>query len=76
MKKFPSRKKNNDYSQSGYYFVTICTENREQVFGTIENNDMILNGVGNMIDQWWQKMFEKYNDISIDKYMIMPNHIH
>ena len=56
--------------------MTICTENREQVFGTIENNDMILNGVGNMIDQWWQKMFEKYNDISIDKYMIMPNHIH
>ena len=80
MGKLPNRKKNRlkeyDYSQLGYYFVTICTESREQIFGTIENNDMILNNVGNMIDQWWQKMFEKYDDISIDKYIIMPNHIH
>ena len=72
----PTRLKEYDYSRSGYYYVTICTENREQIFGTIENNDIILNGVGNLIDQWWQKMFEKYDDISIDKYIIMPNHIH
>ena len=80
MNVFKSRKstrlKEYDYSENGYYYVTICTENREQIFGTIENNDMILNGVGNMIDQWWRKMFEKYDDISIDKYIIMPNHIH
>ena len=66
-----NRLKEYDYSQSGYYFVTICAENREQVFGTIENNYVILNDVGNMIDQWWRKMFEKYDDISIDKYIVM-----
>ena len=71
-----TRLKNYNYSDNGWYFVTICAENREQIFGTIENNDMTLNDVGNMIDKWWQKMFEKYDDISIDKYIIMPNHIH
>ncbi len=71
-----TRLENYNYSDNGWYFVTICAENREQVFGTIENNDVILNDIGNMIDQWWQKMFKKYDDISIDKYVIMPNHIH
>jgi REP-associated tyrosine transposase len=29
-----------------------------------------------MIDKWWNKMFEKFNEIEIDTYQIMPNHIH
>ena len=65
-----------DYLQSGYYFVTICAQNRQQIFGTIINNQMTLNDGGNMIDFWWQEMFKKYKNISIDEYIIMPNHIH
>ncbi len=80
MDKFPARKpirlKKYDYSTVGYYYVTICAENRQQLFGTIENNQMILNDVGNMVNLWWKKIFEKYDQTLIDKYIIMPSHIH
>jgi len=81
MPKFPARRNSNrilqhDYSTPGYYFVTICVENRHQIFGVVKNDTMILNDIGNMIDLWWQKIFEKYDNISIDEYIIMPNHIH
>jgi len=65
-----------DYSQSNYYFVTICTQNRKYIFGDIANNEMILNDAGDMVNFWWQETFKKYKNISIDEYIIMPNHIH
>ena len=65
-----------DYSQTNHYFVTIRSNNRKKWFGEIKNNEMILNDGGNMIDLWWQEMFKKYKNISIDEYIIMPNHIH
>ncbi len=66
---------NYDYSQSGLYFVTICTENRECLLGNVINEKMILNDVGNMIKKWWNKIQNKFNVIS-DENQIMPNHIH
>jgi putative transposase len=65
-----------DYSTPGQYFVTICAENRQELFGTIENDKMVWNDVGNMINIWWQKMFRTYQNRIIDEYIIMPNHIH
>jgi len=58
MSEYPTRRNTNripqhDYSKPGYYFITICINNRKQLFGIIENNKMILNNVGNMIDFWW-----------------------
>jgi len=72
----PTRLKDFDYSTPGYYFVTICTENRELLFGAIKNNQMILNDIGNMVDLWWHKIFETYKNALVDEYIIMPNHIH
>ena len=65
-----------DYSAPGYYFITVCVEKRQEIFGTIVNNQMTLNDAGNMIDLWWKKTFEKYDHTLIDEYIIMPNHIH
>ncbi len=81
MPKFLTRRDNNripqhDYSTPGHYFVSICAENRQQIFGMIENDRVILNNIGNMVDSWWQKIFEKYDNVSIGEYIIMPNHIH
>jgi len=49
-KELPMRKnirlKDYDYSQAGYYFVTICTRFKENVFGTIENDEMIYSNYG------------------------------
>lgn len=70
------RLKNYDYSQNGIYFVTICVKNRNCLFGKFENGKIQLNDTGRMIDMWWNKMFEKYNEIQMDKYAVMPNHMH
>jgi len=71
------RLKSYDYGQTGWYYITVCTQNREETLGKItEPGKMVLNNVGKMINKWWNKMFEKYGSISIDKYIIMPNHIH
>jgi len=67
---------NYDYSQQNCYYLTICTENRQEIFGVIEDNQMILNNIGKVVSVWWGKTFEKYNNIAIDEYIIMPNHIH
>ena len=44
------RLKGYDYSQEGLYFITICVKDRECLFGKIENNEMILNDAGKMLN--------------------------
>ena len=70
------RLKKHDYTQPGDYFVTVCTYKHEMVFGDVVGKKMMLNDAGRMVDIWWQKMFEKYNGISMDTYIVMPNHVH
>jgi len=64
-----------DYSQNGSYFVTICVQDRQRIFGEIVPVEMRLNDVGKMIDKWWNKLVDKF-DIALDSYVIMPDHLH
>ncbi len=70
------RLKEYDYSLPGAYFVTICTKNRECLFGHIRNNAMVLNEAGRMIERWWQELPRKFPMIDMDAHVIMPNHLH
>ncbi|HTA27816.1 MAG TPA: transposase [Bacteroidia bacterium] len=70
------RLKGYDYSKAGAYFITICVKDKIHFFGKIENGEMILNDAGIMIDKWWQKIPEKFPDIELCDYQIMPNHFH
>ncbi len=70
------RLKNYDYSQSGAYFVTICTQNRLCHFGCIENGIPELNDAGKIIQKIWIELPEYYPGVDIDIFVIMPNHIH
>jgi len=65
-----------DYSENGAYFVTICTRNREHLFGEIKNEEMRLNDAGRMIDRWWYELGNRFPDIELDAFVVMPNHIH
>ncbi len=65
-----------DYSQSGAYFVTICTQNRECMFGKIVDGEMVLNDPGRMVKKWYQELENKFPDIRCDEYIVMPNHFH
>lgn len=65
-----------DYSQAGAYFITICTQNREYMFGEIVGGKMVLNHAGNMIQTVWDEIPFHYAGIDIDEFIVMPNHIH
>ncbi len=65
-----------DYSQTGCYFVTLCTFNRECQFGEIMNGAMQLNEIGTIAAEEWTKTAEIRNGISLDKWVVMPNHLH
>lgn len=77
---FPQRKKNRlrdyNYSQNGWYFVTICTYKKQDFFGKIENGNIVLNEYGNMVKQQWEWLENQYHYIYLDEWIIMPNHVH
>ena len=70
------RLKDYDYSQAGAYYVTIDVQNRECLFGEIVNYEMVLNEAGKMIDEQWSVLSERFPNIEIDVYQVMPNHFH
>ena len=70
------RLKDYDYTQDGYYFVTICAKNKTEYFGEIINGKMILNEYGEIANQCWVEIPEHFLDASLDEHIIMPNHIH
>ena len=76
----PTRKiirlKDYDYSQAGCHFITICTNNRELMFGDIVDGIMYLNEYGKIVENELIKTAEKRPYITIDNYVIMPNHVH
>ena len=71
------RLKGYDYSQAGAYFITICAQNREGLFGEIdEGGEMQLNDAGKMIVRWWDELSNKFPTFEPDAFVVMPNHIH
>ena len=65
-----------DYSEAGWYFVTICVHNRECLFGKIQKNKMVQNNLGLIVEMEWNKTSQLRQNINLDEYIIMPNHIH
>jgi len=70
------RLKEYDYSQPGGYYITICTQNREILFGDIEKGKMILNEIGKIVKNYWLKIPDLRSYIELDEFIIMPNHFH
>ena len=71
-----SRLKNFDYSTPGFYFITICTLNKNNFFGKIINYQMELSKVGTITDQCIINIPNHFLKIALDKYVVMPNHVH
>lgn len=71
-----TRLKGYDYSSPGAYFITICTQNRNCILGEIVNGCIKLNNLGKIVNSEIRKIESHYTNIKIDKYIIMPNHIH
>ncbi|MFH1441281.1 MAG: transposase [Candidatus Omnitrophota bacterium] len=65
-----------DYSSSGYYFITICMQNRVNCFGAIIGGCVKLSEIGGMADKLWNEIPRYFQFAKIDNYIVMPNHIH
>jgi putative transposase len=71
-----TRLQNYDYSTEGYYFVTMCTKERINYFGEIEEGKIILNNAGKIVDKCIKEIPEHFSNSEIDYYCVMPNHAH
>lgn len=75
----PKRKKirldQNFYLGGHVYFITVCAYNKKQYFGRIKNGKMYVNNIGQIIENKIISL-HKFFDCNIEKYIIMPNHIH
>ena len=72
----PIRLKEYDYSQPGWYFITLCTNNREMLFGDVIAGKMVLNDAGVFTTECWRDIPRHYPDVCLDEFIIMPNHVH
>jgi putative transposase len=70
------RLKNYDYRQAGAYFITICTLDRECLFGEIRDGQLQLNQYGKLVEEAWEGLPDRFPSIELDSAVIMPNHFH
>ena len=70
------RLRNYDYSQAGAYFITVCAQNKECLFGDIVDDAMQLNDAGRIILLIWSEIPTHYQQVELDEFVIMPNHVH
>lgn len=72
----PTRLKEYNYSNHGYYFITICTKGNRRLFGEITDSRIILNQFGKIIEECWQDLPNHYPNCELDYYVIMADHFH
>lgn len=73
------RLKRYDYSQTGAYFITLCSQNKEYLFAKIfEGNEgnIELNPIGKIASEYWFQIPEHFQNVELDAFIVMPNHIH
>lgn len=77
----PERKRNRleayDYSQSGAYFIAICTQDRKPILRDIVGDGFpVLRQQGIIAEEYIRMIPQKFSGVVVDKYVIMPDHIH
>ena len=83
LKRQSTRLENFSYSENGAYFITICTHNRKQILsnvivgtGVLDCLKIQLLNYGKIADKYIKQLNDFYDNIAVDKYVIMPDHIH
>ena len=65
-----------DYHTNGMYFVTVCTKEKEHLFGEVIDGEMHMNAMGKYVARQLQSIDERYFDVQMICFIVMPNHIH
>jgi REP element-mobilizing transposase RayT len=73
----PNRLSDYDYNENGAYFVTVCTQDRKPILSQIVGDGFpVPKPTGKIAEEYIHKIPEKYPTVSVDRYVIMPDHIH
>ena len=70
------RLKDYDYSQSGMYFITICTANKHFLFCTDTENFVNVSHIGKVARECWFEIPSHFKNAKLDEFVVMPNHMH
>ena len=77
--RFATRKRRrlpgHDYTR-GDYFVTICTQRGQAIFGRIADGEMRLNFAGEIVRACWIAIPEHFGGVILDEFVVMPDHVH
>ena len=65
-----------DYSQAGAYYITMCTRNRECLFGNVVDGQIQLSEIGQIVQTVWNGLPQFYEGVELDAFVVMPNHVH
>ena len=65
-----------DYSEDGWYAITICTQGHKCLFGKFANGQIELYEYGYIVDECWKWLARQYDYVHLDEYVVMPNHLH
>lgn len=65
-----------DYSTEACYFITICTQEKKCLFGSITDGAMQLNEIGKAAERCWHDIPIHYPNVELIEFIMMPNHIH
>ena len=65
-----------DYSRDGAYFVTICTHKKYTYLGFSNGHELHLSKEGELVACIWEKIPEQFSFISLEEFVVMPNHVH
>ncbi len=65
-----------DYTQSGAYFITVVTHDRENLFGEIVDGEMVLSPFGQVVEWIWKRIPDHFANVETDASVVMPNHAH
>jgi REP element-mobilizing transposase RayT len=65
-----------NYSQPGFFFVTICAGDKQCIFGAVFGTDIVQSELGRIVEEQWHDLPESFPDLRLDEFIVMPNHVH
>jgi putative transposase len=65
-----------DYAQLGWYYITLCTQGGACIFGSVLDGRVVYNDAGTVVETAWQRSFDLRAELTLDSWVLMPNHVH
>jgi REP element-mobilizing transposase RayT len=65
-----------DYSNPGYYFITICSKNNFPIFGNFKKGNIHLSEIGNIVKKEYLRTEIIRKNVLLGEWILMPNHLH